>query len=188
MEANHICTERMLLRPWLHSDVDRLVLMTQDPGFHSDWGLFRGPMDRAQVLAWVNNSIETMQSERLGAWAMVEHQHVVGVAILMWRWPDGEKQPLLSVEYRLLSSARGRGLATEATLALIEYGHKEHGLREFHALIAPSNTLAKKVAFKVGMTYLRMASMGGEVVEVFHLHVTPGHPGSRFSAPREEVA
>lgn len=188
MEDPWIRTDRLVMRPWQVSDVDRLVLMTQELGFRADWGPFKEPMDRARALAWVENSLESIQELRLGAWAVVEHNHVVGVALLMPRWLDGETTSLMAVEYRLLRSAWGRGLATEAILGLIDYGHAQHGLTEFHAFVPPDNAHAKNVAFKVGMTYWRMAHIQGTVVEVFRSRVTPGHPGTRSSNWKENVA
>jgi RimJ/RimL family protein N-acetyltransferase len=182
MGADWIRTDRLVLRPLERSDVDRLVLMSQDSGFGPE------PRDHARALAWVEESIESMNRSRLGSWAVLEHGHGIGVATLMPRQPDGEGQPLLAVEYRLLHSSWGKGLATEAILGLIDYGHAELGHREFHAFISPENTRAKNVAFKVGMTYWRMARLDQAVQEVFRSRVTPGHPGTRSSDWHEKVA
>lgn len=179
-----IRTERLVLRPFELTDVDRLVLLTQDSSFRTPWGVFKEPMDRERALEWVLRAAESMKKHGLGNWAVMEHGHVVGMAALLPRWPDGESTELLAVEYRLLRSAWGRGLATEAILGLIDYGHREKGYETFHAFIPPDNLMAKNVAFKAGMTFWRRARIDDIPVEIYRTRVTDGHPSSRFASER----
>ncbi len=184
-----IRTDRLVLRPWEDSDANRLVLMTQDHQFRAHWGVFREPMDAARALEWVRTVRQSVQAEQLGSWAVLENGHVIGCASLLPRWLDLEDEPLMAEEYRLLHSAQGRGLGTEAILGLIEFGQNQHGIEEFHALIPPENAQAKNVAFKVGMKYLRMGRIEGVVVEIYRTHAHPGQPSTRRNyEQREEVA
>ncbi len=184
-----IRTDRLVLRPWEDSDANRLVLMTQDQQFQSRWGVFREPMDAARALDWVRTVRQSVESEQLGSWAVVENGHVVGCASLLPRWPDLEEEPMMAVEYRLLHSAQGKGLATEAILGLVNFGQNQHGIEDFYAFITPENTQAKNVAFKVGMKFWRMGRIEGVVVEIYRTHTHPGQPFTRRNfEPREEVA
>lgn len=182
-----IRTDRLVLRPWEESDANRLVLMTQDQQFRARWGVFREPMDATRALDWVRTVHKSVETEQLGSWAIVENAHVIGCASLLPRWLDLEEEPLMAVEYRLLHSAQGRGLGTEAILGLIDYGQNQHGIEDFHALIPPENAQAKNVAFKVGMKYWRMGRIENVVVEIYRTHAHPGQPSTRRNQ-REEVA
>lgn len=181
---SRIFTERLVLRPFELADVDRLVLLTQDSGFRTPWGVFKEPMDRETALEWVHRAGESMRRHGLGNWAVVEAGHLVGTAALLPRWPDGEKTELLAVEYRLLRSAWGRGLATEAIRGVMEYGHREKGYEVFHAFVPVDNLVAKNVAFKVGMTFWRRARIFDVEVEIYRTRVTDGHPSSRFASQK----
>ena len=174
-----IRTDRLVLRPWEESDAHRLVLMTQDQQFQARWGDFREPMDADRALEWVRAVRKSVESEGLGSWAIVENAQVVGCASLVSRWPDLEDHPMITLEYRLLHSAQGRGLGTEALLGLLEFGQNQCGIEEFHAFVTPDNTPAKNVAFKVGMQYWRMGRIEGVVVEIYRTHAHPGQPATR---------
>ncbi|MBS2040415.1 GNAT family N-acetyltransferase [bacterium] len=182
-----IRTDRLVLRPWEESDASRLVLMTQEHNFRSLWGAFKEPMDLARALHWVQRMSKSQTKGREISWAIVESNHVVGVASLVPRQPDLEDHTLMAVEYRLLHSAQGRGLATEAMLGIMEFGQRELGIEEFHAFVTPENTQAKNVAFKLGMRYWRMGRIDGVVVEIYRIHTHPGEPLSRRNRA-EEVA
>lgn len=183
-----IRTDRLVLRPWEESDANRLVLMTQDQDFQARWGVFREPMDAERALEWVRTVRHSVESEGLGSWAVVENAQVVGCASLLPRWADLEDHSMITVEYRLLHSAQGRGLATEAMLGLINFGQIQHSIKEFHAFVTPENTQAKNVAFKLGMQYWRMGRMEGVVVEIYRTHAHPGQPATRRNQQQEEVA
>ena len=187
MKDNWIRTDRLVLRPWEESDANRLMLMTQEQGFRALWGVFSQPMDAEKALEWVRTVRDSLTSHQLGSWAMVENGHVIGCASLVPRWPDLEDDPLMAVEYRLLHSARGRGLATEAMQALMEFGSTRHGFTHFHAFIPSENTPAKKVAFKIGMTYWRVARIEGVMVEVYRTHAHPGEPRTQRSLGANEA-
>jgi RimJ/RimL family protein N-acetyltransferase len=181
-----IHTDRLILRPWQDSDVDRLVLLTQDPYLRSEWGVFRDPLDRERAREWVQLSLASLQEHGLGSWAVLENAHLIGVASLLPRWLDLEPEPLLSVEYRLLRSAWGRGLATEAIQGLMDYGIQS-GHTEIHAIVPRDNVRAKNVAFKVGMTFLRHGRIEGVHVDIYRWRSTPDDPQSRFGRT-EKVA
>jgi ribosomal-protein-alanine N-acetyltransferase len=182
-----IRTDRLILRPWEESDASRLVLMTQEHNFRTRWGAFREPMDAERALNWVRQMAQALRKNQMGSWAIVENGQVVGVASLVPRQPDLEDRVFTAVEYGLLKSAQGRGLATEAILGMMQFGQNELGLEEFHAFIPPENASAKNVAFKLGMKYWRMGRIEGVVVEIYRIHIHPGEPATRRNRA-EDVA
>lgn len=181
-----IRTDRLLLRPWQMEDLGRLILLSHDPGFVSQSGSFCQPMDQISARAWIEFS-QVLLGQQRGHWGIVENGHLVGIASLIDQCLDGEDRPMVTIEYRLAHSARGRGLATEALAGVLEFGRSKWGIEEFYALIPPDNLAAKNVAFKLSMTYLRRAFFCGQPTEVFHVRPTQGEPTARF-ARREESA
>jgi RimJ/RimL family protein N-acetyltransferase len=62
------------------------------------------------------------------------------------RMPDGQ----VDVGYRYLRAAWGRGLATEAALASLEYGFQRLGLPRIIARADPANVASVRVLEKIG--------------------------------------
>ena len=58
----------------------------------------------------------------------------------------------MEVAYELAPRAWGRGYATEAARALVDYGFGEIGLLRIVALIVPDNARSRRVAEKCAMT------------------------------------
>jgi [ribosomal protein S5]-alanine N-acetyltransferase len=61
-----------------------------------------------------------------------------------------EKAGALEVGYTILPGDRGRGLATEAARALLDWAAETHGIRCFIASIAPDNEPSLAIARKLG--------------------------------------
>jgi RimJ/RimL family protein N-acetyltransferase len=60
--------------------------------------------------------------------------------------------PAVEVGWRLARGAWGRGYATEAARAAVEFGFVEHGMREIIAIVDPANARSLRVGEKLGMT------------------------------------
>jgi RimJ/RimL family protein N-acetyltransferase len=59
--------------------------------------------------------------------------------------------PAVEVGWRLAREAWGRGLATEAARASLDWGRRELGLRHVVSVISPGNERSVRVAEKLGM-------------------------------------
>ena len=67
-------------------------------------------------------------------------------------FPVEGKGPEVEVAYELAPRAWGRGYATEAARALVDYGFDEIGLARIVALIVPDNVRSRRVAEKCAMS------------------------------------
>jgi RimJ/RimL family protein N-acetyltransferase len=67
-------------------------------------------------------------------------------------FPVEGEGPEVEVAYELAPRVWGRGYATEAARALVEYGFGELQLRRIVALILPANTRSRNVATRCGMS------------------------------------
>lgn len=176
-----IRSDRLFLRPWETSDAGKLVILSHDAGFAADVGAFSRPMDLDSAREWIVSSGVTPQSRGLGSWAVLWHGQLIGTVALAQRRLDGENQDLLTLEYRLSEGARGKGLATEAVQALIDFASKEYHHDHFYAFIPPNSLAAKRVAFKLSMTFLKSGCYQGHAVEVYHCGPAGAPPKDRCS-------
>ena len=88
-------------------------------------------------------------SERFHMWAMCLHgsDEFLGWAILK---PIRDTSHV-EVGYRMPQSSWGKGYATEATRAVLDYGFNELGLEEITAVTHPDNTASQHVLTKCGL-------------------------------------
>ena len=64
------------------------------------------------------------------------------------------KGPEIEVAYHFAKEWWGRGLATEAARACLDYGFRELGLREIIAICFPEHVASRRVMEKAGMRYV----------------------------------
>jgi RimJ/RimL family protein N-acetyltransferase len=80
--------------------------------------------------------------------------------------------------YLLKEEHRGRGLATEAAVALLRYGFSELGLAQIDGGAAADNAASKRVMEKIGMHYVGLNDEGGHAFTVTReefLLLAPSH-------------
>ena len=139
-------TERLVLRGFEEGDLDAYAAMTGDPEVMRYMG--RGPFDRAD--AWREIALYVGHFELRGYthWALElrETGELVG-RCGPWR-PEG--WPALEVGWLLAREHWGRGYATEAGRAAIDYAWSELGADRVISLVLPGNERSAKVARRLG--------------------------------------
>jgi RimJ/RimL family protein N-acetyltransferase len=146
-------TERLVLRRWLVSDREALAAINADPEVMAGAVLGRGLSDDLM------DRFEREWRERgFGLWAVEarEAQEAPGVigfcglTVPMFLPAGGLRTA--EVGWRFARLAWGRGYATEAARAAVDFGFAACGLQEILAVIDPANARSLRVAEKVGMT------------------------------------
>jgi RimJ/RimL family protein N-acetyltransferase len=89
---------------------------------------------------------------------------------------DVEGVPHVEVGYHLLPEARGRGYATEAARAVVEWA-AAHGVDHLVALIRPDNTASQAVAGRLGLELERSAWVHGGDALVFGTRLSRAEDG-----------
>ncbi|GAA1596239.1 GNAT family N-acetyltransferase [Actinomadura kijaniata] len=149
-------TERLVLRPFTGDDFADYAAMLADP----EVGRFLGGTLSAED-AWRNLAMVIGHRVIRGysMWALVEKDggRFVGRAG-PWR-PHG--WPGLEVGWALARSAWGRGYATEAARAAVDYCFDVLGAEEVVSLIRPDNVASLRVAERIGHRHLRDAELMG---------------------------
>lgn len=153
----NLTTERLVLRPWTHDDVDTVFRM------YSLWEVVRylgstpKPMsERADATAAIARW-SAYGGPLHGVWAIVpaDGGEPVGTALLkpLALSDSGGPAPETEVGWHLHPDAWGRGYATEAGRRLLEHAW-ESGLEEVFAVTYPENTASQAVCRRIGMTHL----------------------------------
>lgn len=153
-------TERLLMRPVRAGDVDDVVAMHADPLTRRVFG----ETTRDEVEEWVERSLREWEERGHGRLAIVDRESgaFLGRSGLRF-WPEFEE---VEVGWVLMPTARGRGVATEAGRASIEWGFRDFALPYVTAMIAPDNDASTAVARRLGMKPLREDRLLGEPVVV----------------------
>lgn len=107
------------------------------------------------VRKWLQECLENYyQKWGFGPWAVVEkrHRQVIGYCGLFY-FPNVCGQPEVEIGYRLARNYWGKGYATEAVLAVRDYGFNVLGLSRLIAMVDPQNIASIRVVEKAGMHY-----------------------------------
>ncbi len=146
-------TERLLLREFDEGDAEAMFVLGSDP----EVTRFTG--DR---LTSIEQAVEVLRTRPMadyrkhgyGRWACVDRAsgELIGFAGL--KYLDDLQE--VDVGYRFLPAYWGRGLATEAGRAVVEFGFAEVRLHRIIGLVAPENGASVRVLEKLGLAFVGM--------------------------------
>lgn len=66
------------------------------------------------------------------------------------------------IGFRFLPEYWGKGIATEASITIIEYGFKHFGLKKIIGTVMPDNIASCKVLEKIGLTFYKVDDYDGD--------------------------
>lgn len=159
-----LTTERLVLRPFAEADVEPLHALMQDPDVMRYVGDRRVPT-RPETWRAVAGWIGHWSLRGHGLWAVEEAAsgEVVGRAGLInpIDWPGPE------VGYLLGRRWWGRGYATEAARAAMDWGFTTIGFDRLLSLIDPANAPSIAVAERLGETLSGEVDLWGHRVLVY---------------------
>jgi RimJ/RimL family protein N-acetyltransferase len=142
---------RLLLRPWRDADVAAFAAMSADPADME----FLGPLpDRMACEAWAARARAHWQHHGFGLWVVeipgeASFIGVVGLSTVSY---EAHFTPAVEIAWRLGRAHWGRGYASEAARAALDYGFGELGLAEIVAATVPANRRSRRVMEQLGMT------------------------------------
>jgi RimJ/RimL family protein N-acetyltransferase len=148
-------TDRLLLRPWRPAeDLDAVAAMNADPAVMR-WVAPNRPLSRAESAELLDRFVRHWDEHGFGLWALVPRHEAdagcIGFAGLAIPSFLPAVLPAVEVGWRLGSAWWGRGLATEAARASIEFGFERLGLRSIVSIVDARNERSLRVAEKLGM-------------------------------------
>ena len=146
-----IRTERLLLRPYAHADVEALYAYQRLPEVHRY--LYTEPLTRSEVEARVAERAGRGAITAVGAAitlvaGLAQTGELVGDCVLFWR---SEEHKQGEVGYVFNPAYRGRGLATEAVGGLLRVGFAGMGLHRIAGRLDARNTPSARVLERAGL-------------------------------------
>jgi [ribosomal protein S5]-alanine N-acetyltransferase len=186
LTAEHVLeTERLILRHLTMDDLDALAAIYGDPDvrrYFPEGVLVRD--EAKEELEWIIDVYYGRYG--FGLWATLDkgNGELIGrCGLIPWtilptptgelalggtgEHPVGPEGSEVEVAYLLAKRSWGRGLATEAATAIVEYGFEQLGLERLICLIDPENRASQRVAQKIGMTFERDVDLDGELVPLY---------------------
>ncbi|MEV0847134.1 GNAT family N-acetyltransferase [Streptomyces sp. NPDC049954] len=163
-------TQRLLLRPLGLCDLDACVALHADPRVNR----FVGAWSREQATARLTEA-ERQWAERghgLCAVELADSGTFVGRSGLQY-W---ERFDEVELGWTLRAEHWGRGYATEAARACLEWGFATLPVDHVTALMKPGNDPSVRVAERLGFTPLRQDTLDGGPVTVYAVRRPSARP------------
>lgn len=169
-----LTTERLGFRTWSRDDLELARGLWGDPEVTRMIG---GPFADEEVSRRLENEIATQESAGVQYWPCFllrtgEHAGCCGLR-------PHDEDGVLELGFHLRRAQWGRGLATEAVLAVVRYAFDRLGVRGLFAGHHPDNALSRRVLEKAGFRYSH---------HEFHAPTGLEHPSYRLSAPPPSIA
>lgn len=138
----------MRLREFAPMDADALERVIGDP---LAMRYYASPFDRKGVEAWIARNRERYAREGHGLWAMAlkESNEMIGDCGCVLQ--QVEERPEIEIAYHVRRDLWGKGYATEAARACMEYAFAKIGARRLISMIRPENVQSRRVAEKNGL-------------------------------------
>ncbi|WP_346012199.1 GNAT family N-acetyltransferase [Streptomyces sp. SID3343] len=139
-------TERLVLRRWSASEIAAVVGDVRLAHWAEDF-----PAEGDRVIAGVigGQSGEADEAGEYGHRLIVERASGLTVGSISLLWPPSEGA--LEVGYGIVASRRGRGYASEATRALVEFGLSSSDVHTVYADVELANPASVRVLEKAGL-------------------------------------
>lgn len=176
-------TPRLLLRPWRDDDLPSLTALNADPRVME---YFPAPLTPAESSAMLERLRAHFDRHGFGMWAVEEQAPagasglvgLVGLAVCNF---EAHFTPCVEVGWRLLPESWGRGYATEAAAAALDFGFVTLSLSEIVAFTAVRNLRSRAVMERLGMSR-------SPEDDFDHPKVPEGHPLRRLVLHRMQRA
>lgn len=145
-------TERLILRTWKEEDAEAFYQINQDPKVLE---FLPGPMTMAEVKQFIAHRNQCFIELRYTLWAVEEKQTQALIGFVGLSSPSWQAHftPCVEIGWRIGSQYWGKGYATEAARAVLEYGFNIIGLPELVSFTVPQNIRSTGVMKKIGMTH-----------------------------------
>jgi ribosomal-protein-alanine N-acetyltransferase len=157
-------TKRLRLRAYTAADEAELSELFADP----DARRFYPEMaDRSKVRAWIEWNLRNYEQFGFGLWAMelqVEGRFV-GDCGLTYQDVEGRRE--LEIGYHVTERERGKGYATEAARACLDFGFASTSSASICSIVRPSNAASCAVAARVHAAR-RQLTCGGRPALLFY--------------------
>jgi ribosomal-protein-alanine N-acetyltransferase len=156
-------TKRLLLRELVPSDEQGMFEMDADPEVHKYLG--NQPVKTMEECREVIHFIRQQYIDNgIGRWAVVEketNQFIGWAGFKLIKEEINNHSDFYDLGYRFIKKYWGKGYATEATKACIDYGFNKMDLQEIYARTMTDNLNSRKVLEKSGFEFAGTFNLNG---------------------------
>ncbi len=167
-----IRTERLTLRQWREEDFETFAQFWADPGTMAFVG---GPIPRQDAWRRMLYFIGHWQLRGFGFFVVEDNATGKLVGYCGAQRPVDKLEPEMG--WGILPQSQGRGYATEAMRAVLDFAFGDLGWSTAISLIADDNLASLAVARKLGGSVERYTDIDGSRYGVYR-HVVPRHKDS----------
>jgi RimJ/RimL family protein N-acetyltransferase len=139
-------TERLHLRAYTAADELELFEVFADPHARS---FYPEMADRAKVRAWIEWNLRNYEEFGFGLWAIELKADGQFIGDCGLTYQDVEGRPELEIGYHVIERERGKGYATEAALACLDFGFTHTPRDSICSIVRPANTASCTVAGRI---------------------------------------
>ena len=139
-------TERLRLRKYTIADEAELFEVFGDPYART---FYPEMMDRAKVRGWIEWSLRNYEEFGFGLWALELKSDGRFIGDCGPTYQDVEGRPELEIGYHILERERGKGYATEAARACLDFGFTRTSCESICSVVRPANTASCTVAGRI---------------------------------------
>lgn len=153
-------TERLILRTWTLDDAPKLFEICSNAEVMKYLGTGKPYETIEQAKDFLRWAEDYQKENGFCRWAVLlkENQEIIGSC--GFARPHGTEE--IELGYLLGKKFWGRGLATEATRACLQYGFEQLKFNETIAITDLENVASQKVLEKIGFTKRGIEKIGGE--------------------------
>jgi RimJ/RimL family protein N-acetyltransferase len=166
-------TERLILRELVVSDANGLFAVDSDPDVNIYLG--NNPVKSIEQTNEIIKFIRNQYIENgIGRWAMIEkntHNFIGWAGLKLVKETTNNHCNYYDLGYRLNKNYWGKGFATEAAKASVDYGINQLNLKDIYAIADSNNVASKKVLEKVGLKFIETFNLEGTPHGWFHLKI-----------------
>ncbi len=158
-------TPRLILRPFVETDLEALAALMANPDFMR---FSSGVFTRKQTASFLFDRVIAPARAGLPSQFAVmsrEENQLIGYCGFFRQIVDDV--PEIELGYRLHPASWNRGLATEAARAARAYAFDVLKLKRVISLIHPDNHASRRVTEKNGMTLEKITTFRGSPAQVF---------------------
>lgn len=161
-------TERILLRTFCIEDIERFAEICANPNVMRYIGDGK-PVSRDVIAEKIPEWIELYEKQKYGLMALVmkDSDELIGFCGFLHQTIDGSEY--IELGYRLDEAYWGKGIATEAAVAVRDYAFNVLEIPILISIINHQNDASKRVAKKIGMKLMRQTNFKNVLVDVFCL-------------------
>ena len=160
-------TERLVMREWTSSDIDPFFQMCSDSEVMR---YFPTVMTYDECALFIDRVSQRHKEDGFGLWAVEAEGSFAGFTGLARATFSTAFTPCVEVGWRLASWAWGKGYATEAMTAILDWADAQ-ALGEIRCIIDTGNTASHNVAGKLGFT--KFAESHDVIGDLFIYRRTP---------------